>query len=99
MSDLISRQEAIDFLKNQGAWKGDIMGIEALPAANEQKLKDDLISRQATINALREYITEPNISDDESEIKGYNDGLETAIAEVSRQKLIEDAIAIITVVI
>ena len=44
---------------------------------------DDLISRQATIDELRSYITEPGISDDESEIKGYNDGLDMAISVLS----------------
>lgn len=44
---------------------------------------DDVISRQDTVNELREYITEPSISDDESEIIGYNDGIELAISVLS----------------
>ena len=40
----------------------------------------DLIDRQAAIDDLRDYKTEPNISDDESEIKGYNDGIDLAIS-------------------
>ncbi len=44
---------------------------------------DDTISRQAAIEEIRTYITKPNISDDESEIKGYNDGLELAISVLS----------------
>lgn len=44
---------------------------------------DDLISRQAAIDALHEYKTEPNISDDESEIKGYNDGIDLAVSVLS----------------
>jgi len=44
---------------------------------------DDLISRQMAIDALREYKTEPNISDDESEIKGYNDGIDLTISVLS----------------
>lgn len=43
----------------------------------------DLISRQAVIEEIRTYITKPNISDDESEIKGFNDGLELAISVLS----------------
>ena len=43
----------------------------------------DLISRQAAIEEIRRYITKPNISDDESEIKGFNDGLELAISVLS----------------
>jgi len=44
---------------------------------------DDLISRQVAVDTLRSYIIEQNVSDDESEIKGYNDGLETAISVLS----------------
>lgn len=44
---------------------------------------DDTISRQAAIEEIRTYITKPNISDDESEIKGFNDGLELAISVLS----------------
>ena len=40
----------------------------------------DLISRKKAIHELMEYITEPQISDDESTIEGYNHGLETAIS-------------------
>lgn len=44
---------------------------------------DDVIYRQDAVNELREYITEPSISDDESEIIGYNDGIELAISVLS----------------
>lgn len=44
---------------------------------------DDSISRQDAVNELREYITEASISDDESEIIGYNDGIELAISVLS----------------
>lgn len=44
---------------------------------------NDLISRQAAIEEIRTYIVKPNISDDESEIKGFNDGLELAISVLS----------------
>lgn len=43
----------------------------------------DLISRHDAVNELQEYITEPSISDDESEIIGYNDGIELAISVLS----------------
>lgn len=49
----------------------------------ERKKMDDSISRQAAIDVLREYKTEPNISDDESEIKGYNDGIDLTISVLS----------------
>ena len=41
------------------------------------------IDLQETIDELKLYITEPNISDDETKIKGFNNGLETAISVVS----------------
>lgn len=44
---------------------------------------DDLISRQDAVNELREYITEFSLSDGESEIIGYNDGIELAISVLS----------------
>jgi len=43
-----------------------------------------LIDADKAVNALADYITEPNISDDESEIKGFNSGIETAIAEIGQ---------------
>ena len=43
----------------------------------------DLISKQDAVEELRGYFIKPNISDDESEIKGYNDGLNTAITVIS----------------
>ena len=46
-------------------------------------MNSDLIDRQAAIEEIRTYITKPNISDDELEIKGYNDGLELAISVLS----------------
>ena len=42
-----------------------------------------LVDREEVIESLREYITEPDISDDESEIKGYNDGIDLAISLLS----------------
>lgn len=44
---------------------------------------DDVIYRLDTVNELREYITEPSISDDNTEIIGYNDGIELAISVLS----------------
>lgn len=43
----------------------------------------DLIDRQAAIEDIREYKVEPNHCCDESEIKGYNDGLDTAISALA----------------
>lgn len=43
----------------------------------------DLIDRQHAIDEIRFYITEPDISDDETKIEGYNDGLEMAISILS----------------
>lgn len=43
----------------------------------------DLISRQYAIYELRDLIIEPDISDDEIKIEGYNEGLETAISLLS----------------
>ena len=43
----------------------------------------DLIDRQHAIDKIRFYITEPDISDDETKIEGYNDGLEMAISILS----------------
>ena len=43
----------------------------------------DLISRRHAIDEIRDYITEPDISDDEIKIEGYNQGLETAISVLS----------------
>ena len=42
------------------------------------------------IDELRTYITEPNISDDESTIEGYNQGLETAISVISNFKSLQN---------
>lgn len=44
-----------------------------------------LIDLQETIDELRQYIVNPSmcVSDDETEIKRYNDGLETAISVMS----------------
>ena len=43
----------------------------------------DLISRKYAIYELRDLIIEPDISDDEIKIEGYNEGLETAISLLS----------------
>ena len=43
----------------------------------------DLISRKYAIYELRDLITEPDISDDEIKIEGYNEGIETAISLLS----------------
>ena len=40
----------------------------------------DLIHRQVAIDEIREYKVEPSRLTDDSEIKGYNDGLDTAIS-------------------
>lgn len=42
-----------------------------------------LIDLLDTIDELKQYITKPNVSDDESEIKGFNIGLITAISVMS----------------
>lgn len=65
------------------------MAIVALvEKQDKEKLKmenmtNDSINRQAAIEEIRTYIAKPNISDDESEIKGFNDGLELAISVLS----------------
>lgn len=44
----------------------------------------DLISRQALCDDLREYKVHPApISSDESEVKGYNDGIDLAISVIA----------------
>lgn len=44
----------------------------------------DLISRQALCDDLREYKVHPvPISSDESEVKGYNDGIDLAISVIA----------------
>ena len=44
----------------------------------------DLISRKALCNDLREYKVHPvPISSDESEVKGYNDGIDLAISVIA----------------
>ena len=43
----------------------------------------DLISRKYAIYELRDLIIEPDISDDEIKIEGYNEGIETAISLLS----------------
>ena len=43
----------------------------------------DLISRKYAIYELRDLIIEPDISDDEIKIEGYNEGLEAAISLLS----------------
>ena len=45
---------------------------------------DDLISRQALCDDLREYKVHPvPVSSDESEVKGYNDGIDLAISVIA----------------
>lgn len=47
-------------------------------------MSDDLISRQALCDDLREYKVHPvPISSDESEVKGYNDGIDLAISVIA----------------
>ena len=46
-------------------------------------MKDDVISRQQAIDDIREYMIEPSHCCDESEIKGYNDGLDVAISALA----------------
>lgn len=44
----------------------------------------DLISRQALCDDLREYKVHPvPVSSDESEVKGYNDGIDLAISVIA----------------
>ena len=45
----------------------------------------DLISRQALCDDLREYKVYPvPVSSDESEVKGYNDGIDLAISVIAK---------------
>lgn len=45
----------------------------------------DLISRQALCDDLREYKVHPvPVSSDESEVKGYNDGIDLAISVIAK---------------
>lgn len=44
---------------------------------------NDSISRQMAINDIREYKVEPCHFCDESEIKGFNDGIDTAISALA----------------
>ena len=47
--------------------------------------QSDLISRQALCDDLREYKVHPvPISSDESEVKGYNDGIDLSISIISK---------------
>ena len=47
------------------------------------EMSSDLINRQALCDDLREYKVNPvPISSDESEIKGYNDGIDLAISVI-----------------
>lgn len=52
----------------------------------------DLISRQAAIDELRDYKTEPNISDDETYIEGYNDGIDLAISVLATSSSAEQEV-------
>ena len=46
---------------------------------------NDLISRQALCDDLREYkIHSVPVSSDESEVKGYNDGIDLAISVIAK---------------
>lgn len=46
---------------------------------------NDLISRQALCDDLREYKLYPvPVSSDESEVKGYNDGIDLAISVIAK---------------
>lgn len=46
---------------------------------------NDLISRQVLCDDLREYKVHPvPISSDESEVKGYNDGIDLAISVIAK---------------
>lgn len=50
----------------------------------------DLISRQALCDDLREYKVYPvPISSDESEVKGYNDGIDLAISVIAEFPSVE----------
>lgn len=53
-------------------------------AAPDWSGMSDLISRQALCDDLREYKVHPvPVSSDESEVKGYNDGIDLAISVIS----------------
>ena len=48
-------------------------------------MSSDLINRQALCDDLREYKVHPvPISSDESEVKGYNDGIDLAISVIAK---------------
>ena len=48
-------------------------------------MSSDLISRQALCDDLREYKIHPvPVSSDESEVKGYNDGIDLAISVIAK---------------
>ena len=50
----------------------------------------DLISRQALCDDLREYKVHPvPVSSDESEVKGYNDGIDLAISVIAKFPSVE----------
>ena len=50
----------------------------------------DLISRNALCNDLQEYKVYPTpISSDESEVKGYNDGIDLAISVIAKFPSVE----------
>ena len=50
----------------------------------------DLIDRQALCDDLREYKVHPvPISSDESEVKGYNDGIDLAISVIAKFPSVE----------
>ena len=50
----------------------------------EREMMSDLISRKALCDDLREYKVHPvPVSSDESEVKGYNDGIDLAISVIA----------------
>lgn len=57
--------------------------LEYKEAERKANSMADLISRREAIEDIREYKVEPNHCCDESEIKGYNDGLDTAISALA----------------
>lgn len=61
------------------------MGISfVINAVADWSGMSDLISRQALCDDLREYKVHPvPISSDESEVKGYNDGIDLAISVIA----------------
>ena len=87
INDTMSKEKTADLLDNLIGMVDDTQGNNYDDALRRcikaLKTDADLISRKAAIDEIREYKVNPNISDDELEIKGFNDGLELAISSLA----------------